>query len=185
MKIYSRLLLISLVILFTGCENEQVVVIPLDSISFRLFNFSDKSYQNAELFVGGINSDGEFVATESIEYSFVPSKLSPTDTYTNLDNCTISCGNAGLIDGYHYFTRQGEFFVQIPFTPESNIWRPNLDDVLAISDEMAFLFRLPDGTEEMIGGFNLRITLINNEIPIAALTQIIIRQDRIEGGTTF
>ncbi len=185
MKKYYQLLFISMAILLSSCENERIGVVPADSISFRLFNYTDKSYQNAELFVGAINADGDFVPTDSREYSFVPSKLSPTDTYTNLDNCTISCGNEGLIDGYHYFTQQGEFFVQIPFSPDNNNWELNLDDILAISDDMAFLFRLPDGTEQMIGGFNVRITLIDNEIPIAATTRIILRDNDIEGGTTF
>ena len=97
-KFYIALFLVFSTFL-SSCETEQVIVISGDTISFRLFNYTDLSYASAELFVGGINADGDFVPTESIEYSFVPSKLSPTDTYTNLDNCVITCGNEGLIDG--------------------------------------------------------------------------------------
>jgi hypothetical protein len=90
-----------------------------------------------------------------------------------------------LIDGFHYFIQQGEEFVQIPFSPTNQVWSPDLTEVLGISDTMAFVFRLPDGTEQRIGGFNLRSTLVENEIPVNALTTIFIREDGIEGGTTF
>ena len=185
MKKYYVLFFITLLTIFSSCESEQEVFITNDTISFRLYNYTDRSFESGELFIGGFDSNGDFVPTESIDYSFVPSKLSPTDTYTNLDNCVISCGNEGLIDGYHYFTQNGEFFVRIPFSSTNNIWSPNLDDVLAISDNMAFMLRLPDGSEEMIGGFNIRTTLIDNEVPVNAVVRMYIRDSGIEGGTIF
>lgn len=169
----------------SSCETEQVVFLGNDSLSFELFNYTGESYPNAELFVGAINADGDFVPTESRQYDYVPSFFSPTDTYTNLDNCTTFCNNSGLIDGYHYFTQGGEFFVLIPFAQDDNIWTPDLNEVLAISDDMAFLFRLPSGEEQMIGGFNLRTTLLENDFPVNATVTVNIRQNRIDGGTSF
>lgn len=168
-----------------SCESEPFITIVDDSISFKLYNYTGRSYQNAELIIGALKSDGEFIATDSIEYSYVPSNLSPTDSYTNLDNCNLGCNIVGLIDGYHYFTKQGDFFVEIPFRPDDNSWNPDLNEILEISDTMAFLFRLPDGTEEMIGGLNIRLTFVENEFPVNALTTIIMTYDGIEGGTTF
>lgn len=183
-KVYFILLICTT--FFISCSQE-ITVIPIgDSLNFRLYNYSDKSFQNGELFIGAKDTNGNFVTTESISYSYIPSKLSPNDTYTNLDNCiTGDCGNAGLIDGYHYFTRSGEFFVSIPFSPDNNIWSPNLEDVLAISDDMMFMLRLPDGSETLIGGFDLRVTLIDNPAPVNAIVQIFIRDNEIEGNTIF
>ena len=50
---------------------------------------------------------------------------------------------------------------------------------------MMFMFRLPDGSETLLGGFNLRITLIENPAPVNALLQIYIRENIIEGNTIF
>ena len=70
-----------------NCETDRVVFLGNDSISFELFNYTGDSYANAELFIGAIDTDGNFVPTESRQYDFVPSFFSPTDMYTNLDNC--------------------------------------------------------------------------------------------------
>ena len=185
MKKYCHFVFFALSILLMSCESEQLIILRGDSIDFKLFNYSDDAYQNAELLIGGIDSDNQFIATDSIRYAFVPSNVSPTGAYTNLDNCAISCGNDGLIDGFHYFIKAGEEFVQIPFSQTNNTWFPNLNDILEISDTMAFVFRLPDGTEKRIGGFNLRTTFVENEVPIHAETRIFIRDDTIEGGTFF
>ena len=169
-----------------SCSEEENLIAVGDTLSFQLFNYSDKSYQNGELFIGAKDSNGDFIATESITYTNVPSKLSPNGVYTYLDNCINgNCGDDGLINGYHYYSKNGETFVSIPFSPENSLWIPNLEDVLAISDDMMFMLRLPDGSETILGGFNLRITLIDNPYPINALLRINIRDNEIEGNTTF
>jgi hypothetical protein len=168
-----------------NCETDRVVFLGNDSISFELFNYTGDSYANAELFIGAIDTDGNFVPTESRQYDFVPSFFSPTDMYTNLDNCEVFCNNEGLIDGYHYFTQGGEFFVLIPFSPEDNTWSPDLTPILEVSDEMGFLLRLSNGEEKRIGGFNIRATLIDNDFPVNATTRINIRETGISGGTFF
>ena len=185
MKKYSLFLFISAAFTLISCESEQLITLVDDSIDFRLFNYTDRSYENGELVIGGLTSNGEFIPSESIEYVYVPSNLSPTDTYTDLDNCNFGCGNEGLIDGYHYFTSQGDFFVEIPFTPINNQWNPNLNDILDISDTMALVFRLPDGTEEMLGQLNLRRTFVENQIPVNVIMTIYIRDNGIEGGPVF
>ena len=65
MKKYSKILLFSLVLILMSCESDRLVTIADDSISFRLFNYTDKSYENAELVIGAINDSGEFIPTES------------------------------------------------------------------------------------------------------------------------
>lgn len=185
MKKYYLLFLLTVSTIFFACDTEEVVVIQGDSLSFRLYNYTDKSYQNGELFIGARDRNGNFVPTESIDYAYIPSKLSPNGNYTILDNCTLGCGDDGLINGYHYFSQNGELFVKIPFSPDNNVWTPDLNEVLAISDDMEFMLKLPDGTEEIIGGFNLRITLIENDFPVNALVKIFLRDSGIEGGTTF
>lgn len=183
-KIYFLLFICTTIL--ASCTQE-ISVIPIgDSLSFRLYNYSDKSFQNGELFIGAKDTNGDFIATESISYASIPSKLSPNGTYTNLDNCIAGdCGNDGLIDGFHYFTTNGEFFVSIPFAPDNNSWTPNLEDVIAISDDMMFMLRLPDGSETLIGGFDLRITLVDNPAPVNAIVRIYIRDNDIEGNTSF
>ena len=183
MKKQSFLLFFFFSFFLYNCETEGPVFLGYDSISFELLNHTGKSYPSAELFIGGINSDGDFVPTESREYEFIPSFFA--DAYTNLDNCNVFCDNIGLIDGYHYFTQGGTFFVLVPFSADDNTWTPDLNLILDISDEMAFLFRLPDGSEQMIGGFNIRTTLINNDFPGHATTRINIRDNKIDGGTFF
>jgi len=170
---------------FTSCETNEPIFLGYDNISFELYNYSGQSYPNAELFIGALNADGDFVPTESREYDYVPSFLSPTDAYTNLDNCATFCNNNGLIDGYHYFTQGGQFFVLIPFSTDDNTWTPDLNEILTISDDMAFLFRLPNGDEQIIGGFNIRTTLIENDFPVNATVRVNIRENGIDGGTSF
>ena len=97
----------------------------------------------------------------------------------------MNCNTLGLIYGYHYFTRGGEFFVLIPFSPDDNIWFPDSTTILEISDEMAFIFRLSNGDEKIIGGFNIRATLIDNDFPVDATTRINIQENGITGGTFF
>jgi hypothetical protein len=168
---------------FMSCETEGPIFLGNDSISFELYNYTGDSYPSAELFIGAIDDNGDFIPTESKSYEFIPSFFS--DAYTNLDNCNQFCNNIRLIDGYHYFTQGGVFFVLIPFSTDDNSWTPDLNLILDISDEMAFLFRLPNGAEQMIGGFNLRTTLIDNDFPVHATTRINIRENGIDGGTSF
>ena len=173
-------------IFFVSCTQEEQLFIGADSLNFRLYNYSDKSFKNGELFIGAKDANGDCIATESINYVYIPSKLSPTGAYTYLDNCINgNCGDEGFIDGYHYFSKNGETFVSIPFSEDNSIWTPNLEDVLAISDDMMFMLRLPNGSETLLGGFNLRITLIENPAPVNALLQIYIRDNNIEGNTIF
>ena len=185
MKKYSQLLLLAFVLIFSNCETETVIPIIDDSISFQLFNYSDRSYQSGELIVGAINSDGDFIPTETRDYVYVPSNLSPTGAYTNLDNCTLGCGSDGLIDGYHYFASQGDIFVQIPFSPEDDEWDPDLNAVLEISDTLGVMFKLPDGYEEMIGELDIRRIFIEYEAPVNVIMTTFIQQDGIEGRISF
>ena len=71
------------------------------------------------------------------------------------------------------------------FSTDDNTWEPDLNEVLNISDEMAFLFRLPNGDEQIIDGFNIRTTLIENDFPVNATLKINIRENRIDGGISF
>jgi hypothetical protein len=183
-KIYFLLFICATI--FMSCTQEISVVVNGDSLNFRLYNYSDNSFQNGELFIGAKDANGDFIATESISYTYIPSKHSPNDAYTNLDNCIGgNCGTNGLIDGYHYFRSNGEIFVSVPFTPTNNTWNPNLEDVLAISDNMMLMLRLSDGSETLISGFNLRTTLIDNPAPVNAIVRMYIRENKIEGTTSF
>jgi hypothetical protein len=171
----------------TSCETERIVRIGNENLFFELFNFTSQPYDGAELFVGAIDENGTFVPTESIQYGRIPSNLSPNDLYTNLDECDpfLQCPNDGLQNGFHYFTDDDEFFVLVASFEEDVIWQPDLDQVLEISDNIGFLLRLSNGTEGMIGGFNLRATFIDNPIPLNTLTKIFIRDEGIDGETIF
>lgn len=185
MKKYSLFLFTCIIFTLLGCNSEPIVFIENDSIKFELFNYTDKSYESGELLVGARNSNGEFIQTDSREYSYVPSNQSPTGDYTFLDNCTLGCGEAGLINGYHYYSFQGELFVQIPFSPSNNEWNPDLRQVLDISDTMVVLFRLPDGTEEVITELDIRRVFTETEVPVNLIMTINIRDDGIDGVPRF
>ena len=185
MKKYSLILFTCLFFVLSGCDSDPIVFIQNDSIRFELFNYTDRSYESGELIIGARNSDGEFILTDSREYSYVPSNQSPTGEYTFLDNCTLGCGDAGLIDGYHYFSFQSELFVQIPFSPTNNEWNPDLSQVLNISDEMVILFRLPNGTEEIVAELDIRRIFTETEVPVNLIVTINMQDDGIEGIPRF
>lgn len=188
MKKYSLLLFLFLSLSLTSCETERIIRIGDETLFFELLNFTSQPYDGAELFVGAIDDDGNFVPTESIQYGRIPSNLSPNNLYTNLDECTaFQCTNEGLQNGFHYFNDDDALFVLVPFFDgaENGIWNPDLDRVLEISDNLGFVLRLSNGEEGMIGGFNLRATFVDNPIPLNTLTRINIRDVGIDGRTIF
>ena len=187
MKKYSLLLFTVFSFFLTSCETERIVRIGNETLFFELFNFTSQPYDGAELIAGAIDENGTFIPTESIQYGRIPSNLSPNDLYTNLDDCNqfLQCPSDGLQNGFHYFTDDDEFFVLVSSFEDNIVWQPNLEQVLDISDNIGFLLRLPDGTEGMIGGFNLRATFIDNPIPLNTLTRIFIRDEGINGETIF
>lgn len=179
------LLSLGILMMLQSCSTEQLVLIPETSFNFQLLNYTDQSFQNATLFIGGKDSNGNFVATDSIQYSQVPSNVSPNGLYTFLDDCTLGCGSEGLVDGYHYYFQNGQQFVDIPFSPENNSWNPDIERVLEISDTLAFVLRLAGGQQAEISGFNIRTTLVNNPYPVVSLVHMRLTENGIEGRTSL
>ncbi len=182
MKKIIYLLLASFFML--NCSSEQTIFIPNDSFSFRMLNFTDDSFQKATLYIGVKDANNNFVATESIEYDYVPSNLSPTGSYTNLEDCTFNC-NEGFIDGFHYYFFNSQYFVDVPFSEESNLWNPDLSSIIELSDEFTLLFQLPNGVEKEIKGFDLRKVLIENPSPVNARIEIRIEDNGINSSIIF
>lgn len=154
----KKLLLPSLLcflVLFSGCRPEESFVIVADSFEFNLLNFTNKSYQSATLSIGAKDENGDFIPTESIKYNSVPSNDSPSGVYTYLDNCAITCGNDGLINGYHYYFSKGEHFVDIPFSSNNDHWSPDLSLISAISSEFMFVLEFSNGDILEIPGLDL------------------------------
>lgn len=178
-------LFLGFIFIFNSCDTEQNFIIPNNSFSFRLLNFTDFSYENATLFIGGKDSSNQFIATDSISYAFVPSNQSPNGIYTNLDHCSITCGNNGWIDGYHYFFQNGNYFVDIPFQPNANSWNPDITKVLEISDELTFVIKFAGGLKKEIQGYNIRKTIIENPVPINTHLEMKIKSSGIESSIRF
>lgn len=174
-----------LLCLSLGCTEDQGSIVPLNTIEFQLLNFTNVSYKEATLFIGGKDFNGNFIATDSIKYEFIPSNLSPNGQYTFLDNCPINCGSQGFVDGYHYFFKEGKEFVDVPFSLENNRWNPDLSKILEISDNFNFVLKLSNGEEGEIFGFDIRQTIINNPIPVNSNVQIHLTPTGIEGRTLF
>ena len=186
MKSIKKLFIVCILLSIISCSDEQTLIItPSNTFNFQLLNFTEVSYKDATLFIGGKDANDNFIATDSIKYSFVPSNLSPNGQYTFLDDCPINCGSDGLVDGYHYFFKDGKEFVQIPFSLESNFWNPDVSKVLEISDEFNFVLRLSNGDEGEIFGFDIRKTIINNPIPVNSFVEIQLTPSGIEGRTIF
>lgn len=138
-------------LLFFSCTFNEVTSDD-NNYKFRLRNYTDITYQEGKLFIGAKNSNGEFIATDSIIYSNIPSNISPNDVYNYDDDYTYTSSSNGY---YYYKYDNGDQFVKIPFPFTNGSQTLNEEEILSISENIGFLFVLSNGESGYIDGFSL------------------------------
>ncbi len=141
----------------TAGENEPGVWIGV-------FNSTNESYENAILQIG-VMQDDEFVKTESLVFPTIPkgntdySERTCYETYC-LSRFTVRSGGVLL-------SMKGEY-----------TWKPKNEPIRLLSDTYYFLFKMPDGRELLIKGYEMPE---NDEIRV--ITHIYRENDGITSWT--
>ena len=140
---------------FLSCNSAFVEALSDNyEYKFNLKNFTGNTYLEGNLYIGSKNSLGDFIAIDSIKYLNILSNISPSNQYYNGDELPFTYNISS--NGYRYYRIQGEQYVVIPFPIGSvGTLKINEDKILENSDRIGFLFKLSNGFEKYIDGFNL------------------------------
>ena len=174
------LIVFSLATLFFSCDSIEVHSENNNRYKIRVTNYTDKPYKDSKLFIGAKNSNGNFIATDSVIYSNIPSNISPDDDYLTDDEYYAS--NNSSSNGYYYFRTNSEQFVKIPFPFYSGgTLKISEEKILNISENIGFLFTLSNGDSGFIEGFNLIDGIDNSSDNKTIYVHIDIKNNEISG----
>lgn len=152
-----------LFLILTSCfARINDLVIEDTAFNFNLTNYTDKSWNEATLYVGAKNVLGNFIATDSIKYKPVVSNISPINIYTEDEY-----SSSGKYQGYHYFKIRNSQYVTIPY-PIISYGTLNIDKdkIVAISSKLGFLFKLSVGEKVYVEAMDIYEGTEKNKITI-------------------
>jgi hypothetical protein len=142
---------ILLLLIITSCTVNDLVLED-KTFTFKLQNYTDTTWNHATLYVGANNSNGDFIAIDSVKYTPVPSNISPINDYDTGD----FYGSNGYHDGYYYYKIGNEQYVEIPYPIlEYGSLMVNKDKIAEISNTFGFMVKLSDGQKKYIEAYNI------------------------------
>ena len=152
-KTIYNILIISLI--YTSCSPSFDEAVSENYLyQFEVRNYTNNIFNEGNLFIGSKNSNGDFIAIDSVKYSNIISNISPSNQYYTGDELPFT--NNRSSNGYNYYKIQGEQYVVIPF-PIASVGTLNIDEdkILETSENIGFMFKLSNGQEKYFNGFNL------------------------------
>jgi len=140
-----------IILAISSCTINDLV---LDDTLFdiKLTNYTESSWNEGTLYVGAKNIQGEFIATDSIKYTPVPSNISPMDSYNSGD----IYDSRGEYQGNTYYKHGGLQYVNIsyPITSFGSLFIDK-DEILEVSRVFGFVFKLSDGQKKYIEAYDI------------------------------